>query len=86
MILAALKMTAGACAVFLAARGTGQLFAARALQGLGVGTATGTLGAALIDLQPEGSGLAPLITAAAPSWGWERARSGRPRWPSKGRR
>ena len=45
-------------------------FAARALQGVAVGTATGALGAALIDLQPEGSGLAPLITTAAPPWGW----------------
>ena len=39
------------------------------LQGLAVGTATGALGAALIDLQPEGSGLAPLITTAAPLLG-----------------
>src|SRR5580692_4259823 len=69
VILAALVVTAGACAVFLAARSTGLLFAARALQGLGVGTATGALGAALIDLQPEGSGLAPLITTAAPLLG-----------------
>ena len=58
-------MTAGACAVFLAAHSVGLLFAARALQGGAVGTATGALGAALIDLQPEGSGLAPLITTAA---------------------
>jgi MFS family permease len=69
VILAALVVTAGACAVFLAARSTGLLFAARALQGLGVGTATGALGAALIDLQPGGSGLAPLITTAAPLLG-----------------
>jgi MFS family permease len=69
VILAALVVTAGACAVFLAARSTGLLFAARALQGLGVGTATGAFGAALIDLQPEGSGLAPLITTAAPLLG-----------------
>src|SRR5260370_16094507 len=66
VILAALTVTAGACAVFLAARGVGMLFAARALQGVAVGAATGALGAALIDLQPEGSGLAPLITTAAP--------------------
>jgi MFS family permease len=69
VILAALVVTAGACAVFLAAHSTGLLFAARALQGVGVGTATGALGAALIDLQPEGSGLAPLITTAAPLLG-----------------
>jgi predicted MFS family arabinose efflux permease len=69
VILAALVVTAGACAVFLAAHSVGLLFAARALQGVGVGTATGALGAALIDLQPEGSGLAPLITTAAPLLG-----------------
>jgi predicted MFS family arabinose efflux permease len=69
VILAALTVTAGACAVFLAAHSTGLLFAARALEGVGVGTATGALGAALIDLQPEGSGLAPLITTAAPTLG-----------------
>jgi MFS family permease len=65
LILAALMVTAGACAAFLAAHSVGLLFAARALQGLAVGTATGALGAALIDLQPEGSGLAPLVTTAA---------------------
>ncbi len=69
VIIAALVVTAGACAVFLAAHDVGLLFAARALQGLAVGTATGALGAALIDLQPEGSGLAPLVTAAAPALG-----------------
>src|SRR5580692_12755337 len=69
VILAALVMSAGAAAVFLAADSAGLLFAARALQGVAVGTAIGALGAALIDLQPEGSGLAPLITAAAPALG-----------------
>src|SRR5580698_5873968 len=64
VILAALVMSEGACAVFLAAHSAGLLFAARALQGVAVGTAIGALGAALIDLQPKGSGLAPLITAA----------------------
>ena len=42
---------------------------ARALQGLAVGAATGPLGAALIDLQHAGSGLAPLVTTAAPTLG-----------------
>jgi hypothetical protein len=69
VILAALAVTAGACALFLAAHSVGLLFAARALQGLGVGAAIGALGGALIDLQPEGGGLAPLITAAAPGAG-----------------
>ena len=69
VILAALVLAAGACAVFLAARSVGALFAARALQGLAVGTATGALGAALIDLQSAGSGLASLVTTAAPTLG-----------------
>jgi MFS family permease len=69
VILAALVVSAGACAVFLAAHSVGLLFAARALQGVAVGTAIGALGAALIDLQPGGSGLAPLVTAAAPALG-----------------
>ena len=69
VILAALMVTAAAYVVFLAAHSVGLLLAARALQGLGVGAATGALGAALIDLQPEGSGLGPLITAAAPALG-----------------
>jgi MFS family permease len=62
-------VTAGACAVFLVAHSVGLLFAARALQGVAVGTATGALGAALIDLQPGGSGRAPLITTAASTLG-----------------
>jgi MFS family permease len=65
VILAALTMAAGACGLFLAAQGVGMLFAARALHGAAVGTATSALGAALIDLQPEGSGMAPVVTTAA---------------------
>src|SRR5712692_4411377 len=65
VILASLVMAAGACGLFLAAHGVGMLFAARALQGAAVGTATSALGAALVDLQPEGSAIAPVITIAA---------------------
>jgi MFS family permease len=65
VILASLAMAAGACGLFLAADGVGLLFAARALQGAAVGIATSALGAALIDLQPEGSRIAPVITSAA---------------------
>ena len=65
VILAGLAMGAGACGLFLAADGAGLLFAARALQGAAVGTATSALGAALIDLQPAGSRRAPVITTAA---------------------
>ena len=56
-----------ACGVFLAAGGVAALFVARALQGVAVGLATGALGAAMLELQPEGSGLAaPVSTAANP--------------------
>src|ERR1700691_1276462 len=48
----ALAAGAGACALFLAAHGVGLLFAARALTGAAVGTATSAGGAAMIDLQP----------------------------------
>jgi MFS family permease len=65
VILAGLAMTAGACGLFLAAHGVGLLFAARALNGAAVGIAVSALGAALIDLQPEGSRLAPVLTIAA---------------------
>src|ERR1700729_1442619 len=65
VILVGLVMAAGACGLFLAAHGVGLLFAARALHGAAVGTATSALGAALIDLQPEGSRRAPVVTTAA---------------------
>jgi len=65
VILAGLAMAAGACGLFLAADGVGLLFAARTLHGAAVGTATSALGAALIDLQPESSRRAPVITTAA---------------------
>ena len=65
VILAGLVITAGACGLFLAAHGVGLLFAARALHGAAVGTSVSALGAALIDLQPEGRRLAPVVTSAA---------------------
>ena len=65
VILAGLAMAAGSCGLFLAADGAAPLFAARALQGAAVGTATSALGAALIDLQPAGSRRAPVVTTAA---------------------
>jgi MFS family permease len=65
VILAGLVMAAAACGLFLAAHGVGLLFAARALHGAAVGTATSALGAALIDLQPEGSRRAPVVTTGA---------------------
>jgi MFS family permease len=66
-IVAGLAAYGMACAVFLAAGGVAALFVARALQGVAVGLAIGALGAAMLDLQPEGSGLAtPVSTAASP--------------------
>ena len=65
VIAVALAASAGACGLFLAAHGVGLLFAARALQGAAVGAAVGALGAALIDLQPEGSRRAPLVSSTA---------------------
>ena len=65
VILAGLAMVAAGCGLFLTAHGVGMLFAARALQGAAVGTSSSALGAALIDLQPEGSAIAPVVTTAA---------------------
>ena len=79
VILAGLAMAAGACGLFLAAHGVGLLFAARALHGAAVGTAASALGAALIDLQPEGSGRAPVVTTAASPAGPGRGRAGHQR-------
>jgi hypothetical protein len=65
VIAVALAAGAGACGLFLAAHGAGLLFAARALSGAAAGIATSAGGAALIDLQPEGSGRAPVVSSAA---------------------
>jgi MFS family permease len=69
VISVALFGNAVVCALFLTAHGVGQLFVARALQGVAVGVGTSAIGAALIDLQPEGSGLAPVVSTAGPLWG-----------------
>jgi MFS family permease len=63
VIVTALVFSAAACAVFLAARGVGALYVARSLQGIATGLAGGSIGAALIDLQPAGSQRAPLVTS-----------------------
>jgi Major Facilitator Superfamily len=65
VIAVGLVVGAGACGLFLAAHGAGLLFAARALSGVSAGAATSAGGAALVDLQPEGSGRAPVVTSAA---------------------
>ena len=69
VILAGMLMDAAACAVFGAATDVGALYVARAMQGIAVGLATGALGAALLELEPAGSGRAALLTSAAPTAG-----------------
>jgi MFS family permease len=55
VIVTALVFSAAGCALFLSAHRVGALYAARTLQGIATGLATGPIGAALIDLQPSGS-------------------------------
>lgn len=69
VIAAGMLFDAAACAVFLAATGVGALYLARAIQGVAVGLATGALGAALLELEPAGSGRAPILTSVAPTAG-----------------
>lgn len=64
VIIAALVASAAACAVFLVADGIGALYVARALQGLATGLAAGSIGAALIELQPAGSQRAAVVTSS----------------------
>ena len=64
VIIAALVFSVAACVAFLVARDTGALYGARALQGVATGLASGPIGAALIDLQPQGTQRAPLVTSA----------------------
>src|ERR1700760_3242730 len=64
VIIMALVFSVAGCALFLAARGVGALYAARSLQGIATGLASGPIGAALIDLQPPGSQRAPVVTSA----------------------
>jgi Major Facilitator Superfamily len=69
VITTALVFSVAACAVFLAAHGVGALYAARSLQGVATGLASGPIGAALIDLQPPGSRRAPVVTSVFSSFG-----------------
>jgi MFS family permease len=69
VIITALAFSAAACAVFLAAHGVEGLYAARSLQGIATGLASGPIGGALIDLQPPGSQRAPLVISVFASLG-----------------
>jgi MFS family permease len=69
-LLAALATEALSMVLFATASGIGWLVAARLLQGLATGVATGTLSAALLDLQPaDRPGWASLANTVAPSAG-----------------
>ena len=65
VLIAGLAISAAACVVWWLAPGTGALYAARAMQGAGVGLATGAIGAALLELEPAGRHLAGLLTSGS---------------------
>ncbi|MBI1379411.1 MAG: MFS transporter [Frankiales bacterium] len=70
VILVALVVQVLAMLAFVAADGVGWLVAARALQGVATGLATGAFAAALLDLQPGGRpGLGALVNAVTPTVG-----------------
>jgi MFS family permease len=70
VLLGALLVQAAAMVLFGVAHDIGVLFAARIVQGLATGVATGALSAALIDLQPaHRPHLGALLSAAAPPLG-----------------
>src|SRR5438132_1266826 len=67
VVLLALVVQIVSMVAFIAARGVGMLFAARVLQGLGTGLATGALSAWLLDLQPpDNPRLGSLVASVAP--------------------
>ncbi|HEY0718037.1 MAG TPA: MFS transporter [Streptosporangiaceae bacterium] len=65
VIVVGLAVNVAACVVWWLAPGTGALFAGRALQGLGVGLATGAIGASLLEFEPPGRPLAGLLTSGS---------------------
>jgi MFS family permease len=69
VLIAAVALELAAMLLFAEAGGLGWLFAARVVQGLATGAATGALSAALIDLQPPGSRLGALLTNVASAGG-----------------
>src|SRR5712691_8728141 len=67
VVLLALVVQIASMGAFIAARDVGMLFAARFLQGLWTGLATGALSAWLLDLQPpDHPGLGSLVVSVAP--------------------
>jgi MFS family permease len=68
VLLAAIVALAASMAVFALSDSVTGLLLARVLQGIGTGVATGTLSAALLDLQPR-AGTGPVVSSAAPAFG-----------------
>ncbi|MDJ0392832.1 MFS transporter [Rhodococcus sp. G-MC3] len=68
ILISALVLLVVSLFLFIVADGVPGLIAARVVQGLAAGTATGALSAAVIDLQPSESA-GPLINSVAPSIG-----------------
>ena len=70
VVLLALVVQIASMVAFIAAQSVGMLFAARVLQGLGTGLATGALSAWLLDLQPpDKPRLGSLVASVAPAAG-----------------
>jgi MFS family permease len=70
VIIVALVIEVAAMACFAAAGSVPLLYAARIVQGLATGMATGAISAALVDLAPRRNPrLAPLVNSAAPTMG-----------------
>lgn len=68
ILIGALVLLAISLVLFIVADGVPGLIAARVVQGLAAGSATGALSAAVIDLQPNSSA-GPLVNSVAPSVG-----------------
>lgn len=68
ILIGALVLLVISLVLFIASDGVSGLIAARIVQGLAAGTATGALSAAVIDLQPSESA-GPLVNSIAPSIG-----------------
>ena len=69
VIIAALALQIAAMIGFILADGVAWLYAARIVQGVATGLATGALGGAILDFQPEDPRVAPLVNSVAPMAG-----------------
>ena len=68
ILIASLLLLAVSLVLFIVADSVPVLVAARVVQGIAAGAATGALSAAVIDLQPDAS-TGPLLNSVAPSFG-----------------